>query len=85
VRVRTPDLSRLAGVLGGPDVAVTVLEDGAAQVSGLSAEQVGDAAASAGVTLHELTPLRASLEDAYLQLTDDAVEYRSSTDQEIAR
>lgn len=87
VRVRTPDLARLSTALAAPEVAVTLLDDGAAQIAGLTPEQVGDAALAAGVPLHELVSLTGSLEDAYLQLTADEVEYRSaSTDsQEVAR
>jgi ABC-2 type transport system ATP-binding protein len=47
-------------------------------VSGLSAAEVGDMARSLGVALHELTTVRASLEDAFMELTDDAVEYRTT-------
>jgi len=87
VRVRTPELARLAQAIAGADVTVTTLDDGAAQISGLSSEQVGDAAAAAGVALHELVSLTASLEDAYLSLTADDVEYRSGAQsaQEVAR
>ena len=38
---------------------------------------VGEVAASNGIVLHELTPLRGSLEDAYMNLTADSVEYRT--------
>jgi ABC-2 type transport system ATP-binding protein len=40
---------------------------------------IGELAAANGVVLHELSPLAASLEDAYMSLTADAVEYHSST------
>ncbi|MHB1289332.1 MAG: ABC transporter ATP-binding protein, partial [Georgenia sp.] len=46
---------------------------------GVTAEQVGQTAAAHGIVLHELTPQRASLEEAYMSLTQDAVEYRSET------
>ncbi len=89
VRVRTPDLARLAQTIASADVALTTLDDGAAVVTGLTPAQVGDAAASAGVALHELVALSGSLEDAYLSLTADEVEYRSAdvtpTAEEVAR
>ena len=46
-------------------------------MSGLTTDQVGRAAAAAGITLLELTAQQASLEDAFIDLTRDAVEYRA--------
>ncbi|KQR54822.1 multidrug ABC transporter ATP-binding protein [Leifsonia sp. Leaf336] len=77
VRVRTPEVERLVNAINGPDVTVTGVEAQLLEISGLSAAQIGDAAAAAGVALHELTPLSASLEEAYLELTQDEVEYHS--------
>jgi ABC-2 type transport system ATP-binding protein len=77
VLVRTPDASRLRDALAGPDVAVSTDGDGALEVSGLTAAQIGEAAAAAGVVLHELTPLQASLEDAFMELTREDVEFRA--------
>ncbi|SEB87673.1 ABC-2 type transport system ATP-binding protein [Paramicrobacterium humi] len=77
VHVRTPQATALAETLAGPDVTVNPLDDGLLAVAGLEARQIGEAAAAAGIVLHELTPVGASLEDAYLELTHDAVEYRS--------
>jgi ABC-2 type transport system ATP-binding protein len=51
-------------------------EDGALLVAGVTAEEIGDSARDAGLALHELTPRRASLEEAYMELTREAVEYR---------
>lgn len=78
VRVRTPKPTELANRIAGTDVTVTTSnEPDVLSVTGLTSAQIGDAAASAGIALHELTPLSASLEDAYLELTNDDVEYRS--------
>ncbi|HEY0260699.1 MAG TPA: ATP-binding cassette domain-containing protein [Lacisediminihabitans sp.] len=77
VRVRTPRARALTAALTGPGVTITSFDDGALEVSGLEAAQVGDAAAAAGIALHELTPVDASLEEAYLELTRDDVEYHS--------
>jgi len=52
-----------------------VLEDGALTVRGLEAEQVGDIAGHAGLVLHELSPQRASLEEAFMERTHDIREY----------
>jgi ABC-2 type transport system ATP-binding protein len=57
---------------------VTSDPDGSLKVTGLSAPEVGDLAAAMGVALHELTPV-ASLEDAFMELTDDAVEFRGGS------
>jgi ABC-2 type transport system ATP-binding protein len=46
-------------------------------VSGGTIEQVGELAAGHGVTLHELSAQRASLEEAYMKLTDESVDYRA--------
>jgi ABC-2 type transport system ATP-binding protein len=77
VRVRTPEGERLREAVAGQDVVVTAAADGALEVSGLTAEQVGEAAAAAGVVLHELTPLQASLEEAFMELTREDVEFRA--------
>jgi ABC-2 type transport system ATP-binding protein len=58
-------------------VAVADADDGALAVSGLSTDQVGRLAGAAGITLLELTAQQASLEDAFVDLTRDAVEFRA--------
>ncbi len=77
VRVVTPDPDRLSRRLREQGGQVTVLEPGRLEVTALTHVQIGEIAAADGVTLHELTPMNASLEDAYLSLTRDEVEYRS--------
>jgi ABC-2 type transport system ATP-binding protein len=78
VRVRSPRAADLRALLVGDDVTVTTGADGALDVTGLTPEQIGDRAAAAALTVHELTPRRASLEEAYMELTADAVEYHGS-------
>ncbi|GLY18356.1 ATP-binding cassette domain-containing protein [Kineosporia rhizophila] len=77
VLVRTPEAVRLREVLLRPGVTVTSEAEGLLEVSGLSAEEIGDAAWKANLPLHELTNRTASLEDAFMQMTHDAVEYRN--------
>lgn len=77
VRVRTPQAAELANRIADRNVTVTTTERDLLSVVGLTSAQVGKAAAEANIVLHELTPLAASLEDAYLELTHDDVEYRS--------
>ncbi len=77
VRVRTPQAAELASRISGSDVIVTTTERDLLSIVGLTSAQIGEAAAQASIVLHELTPLAASLEDAYLELTQDDVEYHS--------
>lgn len=78
VRVRTPDAAALRDVLiGEGGVTVASPERDLLEVRGLAAPRIGEVAASQRLVLHELTPVRASLEDAYMRLTGDAVEYRT--------
>jgi ABC-2 type transport system ATP-binding protein len=80
VRVRTPDPQRLAAALAGDKVTViSGKEQGVLEVQGLRSDDIGDVAAAQGIALHELTPEQASLEDAFMRLTKDAVEYHAST------
>ncbi|PFG38801.1 ABC-2 type transport system ATP-binding protein [Georgenia soli] len=79
VRVRSPQATDLAERLRASGASVTSSEAGVLELHGVSAEQVGETAAANGIVLHELTPQRASLEEAYMNLTQDAVEYRSET------
>ena len=78
VVVRSPDLGSFALVLRAAGASVTPFEPGAAHVQGLAADRIGDLAAANAVRLHELTVEHASLEEAYLRITDNAVEYRTS-------
>lgn len=77
VLVRSPHSSQLADLLAAPEVAVVRSEAGVLEVTGLAASGIGDLAAQHGLAIHELTPLSASLEEAYMALTADAVEYRT--------
>jgi len=76
IRVRTPELNRLHSLLGS-DRATLGPESDALEVHGLSSEQVGDLAFRHGIPIHELTPQQASLEEAFMNLTTDAVEFAS--------
>ncbi len=78
VRVRTPQASRLAAAIAGDHVTVRRLDDTVLEIEGRSSEEIGAVAGREGVILHELTVQGASLEDAYLALTQDEVEYRAN-------
>lgn len=79
VRVRTPDAARLSELLAAPEVTIIrTAEPDLLQVTGHTAARIGELAAGGGIVLHELAPVTASLEDAYLELTKDDVEYHAS-------
>jgi ABC-2 type transport system ATP-binding protein len=81
VRVRSTDPAALAALLRSRDAAVTAAADGALAVTGLSTDQVGRLAGTAGITLLELAAEQPSLEEAFIDLTRDAVEFRAPTSQ----
>jgi ABC-2 type transport system ATP-binding protein len=78
VRVRTPTPDALLQALSGNGVVMSAGENGAFEVRGATAQAVGEAAAAAGVVLHELVPETASLEEAFMRLTRDSVEYHAA-------
>jgi ABC-2 type transport system ATP-binding protein len=81
VRVRSTDPAALASLLRARELAVSDAGDGALAVPGLTTDQVGRLAGAAGITLLELTTQQPSLEDAFVDLTRDAVEFRAPTTQ----
>ncbi|MFG2577426.1 ABC transporter ATP-binding protein [Streptomyces sp. NPDC048481] len=75
VLVRTPDGAQLAGLLERHGATVTRTDEGDLDVSGLEAPRIAELAAADGLVLHELSTRRGSLEEAFMELTKDAVEY----------
>jgi len=80
VRVVSPDAASLRQRLVGDEVSVTSADDQTLEVDGMPASVIGDIAAAHGLRLHELTRLEASLEEAFMELTRDSVDYRGSSD-----
>lgn len=80
VSVRSPQLARLAEALRATGVEVVESPGGNIDVVGMEAPAIGELAAELGVTLHELSPQTASLEDVFLQVTAGAQEYRGGQD-----
>jgi ABC-2 type transport system ATP-binding protein len=78
VVVRSPQADALRGHVLAPDVTVVALEPGLIEVHGLTAQQIGETAARHGIVLHELTPQQASLEEAFMDLTRDDVEFKTA-------
>jgi ABC-2 type transport system ATP-binding protein len=83
VLVRTPGADRLAGVLRSAGAGVRDQEGGGLLVTGLDAARVGDLALEAGVAVHELSPVQASLEEVFMDLTSDMVDYHGQTPLEV--
>ena len=77
VRVRSPMASLLARALERAGARIDVLTDGALWVEGMDVIEVGDVAFLSGLRVHELTQVNESLEEAYLALTEDEVEFRA--------
>jgi ABC-2 type transport system ATP-binding protein len=79
VRVRSTDPDALTARLRRPGVAVAHGADGALAVSGMTTDQIGTLAGAAGITLLELADQPASLEEAFMDATRDAVEFHAPT------
>jgi ABC-2 type transport system ATP-binding protein len=75
VRVRSPGIAQLQAVLEREGAVTTSQEDGSLSVRGLDEVAIGELAATIPVVLHELAPQSASLEEAYMELTEDSVEF----------
>jgi ABC-2 type transport system ATP-binding protein len=75
VRVRSPQVDELARAVSAAGGTTRPEEDGALAISGLPIGAVGDLARDAGIALHELSPQLASLEEAFMELTRDSVEF----------
>ncbi|HYI33753.1 MAG TPA: ABC transporter ATP-binding protein, partial [Glaciibacter sp.] len=80
--VRTPDAARLAAAVAAAAVTVTSVSADSLEITGMSAPEVANVAASAGIAVHELTTHATSLEEAYLSLTDASVQYRATSSAE---
>jgi ABC-2 type transport system ATP-binding protein len=78
VTVRTPEAARLRDLLVGPDITVTTEQSDVLGVDGLTAEHIGTIAWQNQIPIFELTVQQASLEEAFMTLTNDSVEYRST-------
>jgi ABC-2 type transport system ATP-binding protein len=77
VRVRTPSADQFVRAITAKGATAVTDDEGSIEVRGMTAEQVGDLAFSESIRLHELTMVRASLEEAFMELTADSVEYHA--------
>ncbi|MET7699506.1 MULTISPECIES: ABC transporter ATP-binding protein [unclassified Streptomyces] len=80
VRIRSPQRERLLDVLHGAGITVVESGSGTLEVDGGKPEHIGELAAQHQIVLHELSPQQASLEEAFMQLTAESVEYHAHTD-----
>ena len=83
VLVRTPEADRLYHALSTAGAGVRSRDDGGLLVTGLDAARIGDLALESGVALHELSPVQASLEEVFMDLTSDMVDYHGHTPLEV--
>ena len=79
VRVRSPEAAKLKAALEHEGALVALEDDGSLSVRGANEVAIGELAAKIPVVLHELAPQLASLEEAFMELTEDSVEYRGTT------
>jgi ABC-2 type transport system ATP-binding protein len=79
VKVRSPELARLEATLEDHGALCTLEDDGSLSVRGLDEAAIGELAAALPVVLHELAPQAASLEEAYMELTEDSVEFHGGS------
>ncbi|MFD2417943.1 ABC transporter ATP-binding protein [Amycolatopsis pigmentata] len=81
VKVRSPQLEQLRTLLVQAGADVTDSDDGVT-VSGMDSEKIGELAAANRIALHELSPQAGSLEQAFMQITGDSVEYHTGLEAE---
>jgi len=77
VQVRTPSPDQLVLAIAAKGGTATTQPDGTLLVRGMTTDVVGDIAFEQGIRVHELALMRASLEEAFMELTADSVEYRA--------
>jgi ABC-2 type transport system ATP-binding protein len=80
VRVRSPHASQLRDLIAGDATDIVIRGHDLFDVVGVDADEIGARAWSANLQLQELTPARASLEDIFMGLTKDSVDYHGVTD-----
>ncbi len=79
-RLRSPQQERLRDVLHAEGITVVEAGNGTLEVDGTPVERLGELAAQHSLVLHELSPQQASLEEAFMQLTAESVEYHAHSD-----
>ena len=77
VRVASPQATELAELMASRNLAARPVAPNVLETTATTAATIGELAAQGGIVLHELTTIHASLEEAYMTLTSDSVEYRA--------
>lgn len=85
VKIVSPDAAALAEHLQGPGITIASPQAGVLEVQGAEAARIGETAAAHGVVLHELHTVHASLEEVFMELTADVVEYQQTQEGVAAR
>jgi len=85
VRVRSPRVQRLTELIDTIGGTVAPVDGDTVEVTGMTTEQIGELALQSQIALYELTPVQASLEEAFMNLTRDAVEFRTTDPAAAAR
>ncbi len=83
VLVRSPGAADLAATLRSAGAGVTTRDEGTLLVTGLDAARIGDTALAAGIAVHELSPVQASLEQVFMELTSDMVDFHGQAPVEV--
>ncbi len=78
IRVKTPERDRLAGLAAEKGAVVVHDGDEALRITRLGMTEIGDLAFDNQIRVHELSPIQASLEQAFMELTKDSVEYHAA-------
>lgn len=81
VRVRSPESDRLLALVRDRGLTVDAQTDGTIRIADVTSDEVGTLARESGITLLELSVHQATLEERYMELTSDAVDYRSAEDE----
>ncbi len=76
VRVRSPQIDTLRTALKELGATTETEDDGSITVRGVDEVAIGDLAGARSIVLHELSPQTASLEEAFMELTEGSLEYR---------
>ena len=84
VRVASPQATQLAELLASRNLAARPVAPNVLETTATTAATIGELAAQGGIVLHELTTIHASLEEAYLTLPSDSVEYRTDPTHQLA-
>ncbi|MGW1793817.1 ABC transporter ATP-binding protein [Streptomyces tubercidicus] len=77
VRMRSPQREKLLDLLHGEGIDAKAVSNGSLEIDGVPADRLGELAARHQLVLHELSPQEASLEEAFMRLTAESVEYHA--------